>query len=94
MHDSSNQSSLDTDNPRNLDEFSDEVLNTTANLLDPTVHFGDFKKVVELMYQRVLSDDKKYYLLIRHFTPTNFHFLIMVSKNTPFSIVGLHITMV
>ena len=38
--DSSNQSSLDTDDSENLDEFSDEVLDTTA---DPTVHSGDFR---------------------------------------------------
>ena len=36
---------------------------------------GDFKRVLNLKEQRRLTDDEKYYLLCKHFTPTDtYHF--------------------
>ena len=49
---------------------SDRPSRTNAiNELDPAVSSGDFKKVVDLMEQRALSNDEKYYLLTNHFSP-------------------------
>jgi len=71
-----NESVLVTDNPLHhatpLDESLDTTvgsLDTTISSLNPAVQSGDFKKVVELMQQRTLTDDEKYYLLTSHFNP-------------------------
>ena len=52
-----------------LNYSPDISLDTTVNSVDPAVQSGGFKKVVELMQQRTLSDDGKYYLLTSHFNP-------------------------
>lgn len=46
-----------------------DTLSTAVDTLNPVVSLGDFKKVVDLMEQRALSNDEKYYLLTNHFTP-------------------------
>jgi len=67
-----NKSVLVTDNPHyhaTPNDLLDESLGTTVGSLNPAVQSGDFKKVVELMQQRALFDDEKYYLLTSHFNP-------------------------
>ena len=43
----------------------------TGALLDPAVSSGDFKRVLELMKQRQLTNNEKYHLLINHFKPSS-----------------------
>jgi len=67
-----NASVLVADNPLHhpiLNDPLDESLDTTVGSPNPAVQSEDFNKVVELMQQRVLSDNEKYYLLTSHFNP-------------------------
>ena len=61
--------------------------------LDPILHTGDFKNVVELKQVRPPSDSEKYFVLTNHFIPpkiTNFQLVIVEHKNDTFSINGSH----
>ena len=52
-----------------VDDSIVDKSDTAVNALNPAVSSGDFKRVVELMQQRALSNEEKYYLLTNHFFP-------------------------
>lgn len=43
---------------------------STIASLDPAVRAGDFKRVIELKEQRILTDGENYFLLTNHFVPS------------------------
>ena len=69
-----NTSVLIADNPLHhptLNNYLDESLDTTVVSPNLAVQSEDFNKVVELMQQRALSDDEKYYFLTSNFNPAD-----------------------
>ena len=62
----------DSINEPTVDDSVVDKPDTAVNALNPAVSSGDFKKVVELMQQRALSNDEKY-LLTNHFSPNSMY---------------------